>query len=306
MFGKGIDELEENKKIEEKQIKEFHKSLGLKGRTTQSEINKAVLRFAKTCRGGWSEIFLNEEQKRDKKFLFALYKTNKMLVNPFYIPEAFRKDQSFVLKFLELYVQAQQSLSDNSSRAITNYQYRSMLENFQLRFEPEFLEKFAEVFPDCNLFAVISGMRSSRNTSTDAERKKCDKAALNISRQITLSQARRFGSEALKYIPSDHSNYIEAILAGIECDGFRALSCLPLEMIYENRALIAVAANSYEQKIDAVKGLKNYFENTISVIRKEVKNWCYKDVRYFPLRQAIIKDDSLFESINLPEEIKTA
>ncbi len=309
MFGKKVDEVEKRKKMKEKQLKKFYKSLKLNKNATEKEIDEAVLRFAKTCKYGWGDLVLSERQKADRKFMLDLFSSNYALVESSKVPKAFQNDQDFVLEFLKLNEKKILNSSYNKSKKVDGYEYRNMLKGFELSSNPEFLARFAETFPDCNFLSVFSDIAKDKlcvyGTLFGEDREKYNQMFAELPRALVISQARHWGRKALKYLPSQNPNFIEAVITGIECDGFESLSCLPKEMIYKNRALIAVAANSYEQKDDAINGLKRYLDITLSPVR-DSGEWSFLDVSYFPLRKAIIKDDSLFESINLPEEIKTA
>ena len=97
-------------------------------------------------------------------------------------------------------------------------------------------------------------------------------------------------------------------MTGIEKDGFDSLAYLPRDMIVENRDLIVLAA-----KVGGMEGLRKHFLSNLSP-DKEHFYMChgephisnYTDLKYWPIRDALNKDDALFDAIDLPEADKKA
>jgi len=296
----------EKRKVElEKQVVKFHKKLGVH-KKSQSEIDAAVLEFAKTSECVWGEIFLTEAQTNNADFMLRLFKSNIRLVNFYYFPGQFRNNTEFVLSFLELYFEKEKQIYKNITELGT-YEYKNAIDKLGLQNDKEFLVKFAERFPECNIMEVVSrlvGDGMSFLTPREERMKALNESIQELPKHVIISQMRRFGVKALRYLPNDNPLFQEAVITGIECDGFKSLATLQRDMIYENRSLIVLAA-----KKDGIEGLEKYFYNTLSPRRSdsymchgELHEDSHYEFEYYPLRKALIEDDSLFDAMGLPKE----
>lgn len=291
-----MDAKEEAKKLREKQkkLERFYKKLGIKSYFSQSQIDEAVIKYVKNDKF-YSELVLSENQKNDADFILELCKANENYARWYNIPKHFQSNTDFVFKVLEIKVKNDPIKEDS----LSSFHYHSLIKGLELRKDPEFLQKFVEFFSKVNLLGIIYEL-SKENFWDREAREEYVKMVSQLPRSVLVSQARKFGSKTVRMIPKDNPYFLDALSAGIERDGFESLKHLPMEKIYENRDLIAVTANCYEDKKQAMEELSEYFTQSLSPSRWD-GDWHYLDVKYHPLRKALIEDDVLFDSIKLPK-----
>lgn len=86
---------------DDKYLKKFHKRLKIGEFTFPTEIDEAVLKFAKTTKKPW-EIALTEDQLNDKEFLLNLYKTNSSTTAWFKPSKKLQQDTNFMFEFFKI------------------------------------------------------------------------------------------------------------------------------------------------------------------------------------------------------------
>ena len=297
---------EKKQKEQEKQIVKFHKKLGVYG-MPQTVINNATLNFAKSCKYGWGEIFLTEEQENDVDFMIEIFKSNKALVNEYYIPKALKDDPKFVLQYLKLKAGKERDMQSSYAMPskLSEYDFHRMISGFGIRKNPEFLNMFAREFPECNILALIDRI-VDENVVFHEEKEDFDRLASGLTKDVYISGARHFGAKFVKYMQKENPYYMEALMTGIETDGFESLACLPTESIWENRDLIVLAA-----KVGGAEGLRDYFLESLNPYQSrdymchgELHSYNYTEFEFYPLRKALIEDEALFASIPVSEEEK--
>ncbi len=172
--------------------------------------------------------------------------------------------------------------------------YKSILRS------PEFVEKLAIAFPEHNTLKEVYNAMCSEIIGIHLAEKNYYNLALSLSTEFLSSQAEKFGSECLKYIPTNHPKFDGFVKAGIECDNFESLVHLDINKVLENKDLIIKA---YENSGN-VKRLTKYLTDDLNPNRIHLNTEPYYhehiifNENYAKVQLALLQDSELLEIVN--------
>ncbi|MBQ9790032.1 MAG: hypothetical protein IJW24_00370, partial [Clostridia bacterium] len=236
-MGKQNDFHDRNK---QKRVNAFRRSLWIWNKNTpQDVINQKTIDFAK--RGLFlRKIELDDAQCSDPEFMKKLFGANPKTFD-FVKPSAgLEENIDFMVDYFKMYFEYYFQNKPHITKKLSNLplinKYSNLMKN------PEFVSKIIYVFHENNIVEAIHGaVIGDAKTSHAQTEIELHETMKNIPLWVLLIDARRFGVDALKFIPKSHPDFVKIVDAGIACDGFESLEYLPAKFIPDNIYLIKKA-----------------------------------------------------------------
>ncbi len=323
-MNKKMQESEVRLKLEkqkQRDIKRFLRKARVPKQTTYEEIQACILHYVRRMKRDFWKVALPDSLRNDPKFLLELYNANlemTRLQRPSFYNEEIQNNVNFMIEFLKLSTKRAIKGREQDSPQYQNdhiqMELMSILRNYKTSMgNPKFVEKLAQEFSYVNIVKVIDasirGCGSLVITHEDALKRE-EKAKIMLSvlpNELLCNQARTFGYEALTLIPNEIPDFNKVVSAGIEKDGFKALLCLDIEQVLDNKPLVIKA---YQK--GGVEELAFYINKNMSPTRTR-SYMCHDedhvyfeyDERYAKVQKALLEDEEI-KAIFEKEKQKTA
>jgi len=277
---------------QEKEIRKLYKKLKINTLTmTQDEINKIVLDYVEGD-GYFMPVHITAEQQKDKNFMLEMAK----LGNIYFLPaEELFVDPKFMLDYTD--IRLKKAYKDGKSTELGLIDFIGGREFRDVEKVPEFWMGLAERHPDVNIAKLVNGRRLFGIP-------KYRKPDIYLPTAFMCQQVRKFGVEALKFIPKEYPNFSIIVAAAAEVDGVKALDFMPCADILQNKAAIVMAANK-----DGAIAFDRFLHDSLSPVR-EVGYMCHGDYHsytgffseYVEVQKALLNDNWIWDSLQFDEK----
>lgn len=235
-------------KSENKEYSHMLKIIKAKPDATYDEINDAIINFVtlnenRTARK-MSIIKLTNIQQLDKDFMLKLYRSNPDFTKIYPPVSKLQSDYDYMIQYFKICYMLR-LYNEGTGAKIDNIlcQYKELIT------DPEFLYLFSLNFSNYIILDAVKKYFNTQYGSTDPNDdkayKKYDKFVNSLPPQFLYNLARRFGSDAISYIPNNNPDYVNILLNGIENDGFNTLSKAPIKTIQQHKILLYKAISKY-------------------------------------------------------------
>lgn len=313
--------MDKYERYKQKGIKKLLRKARVPRNATYEQTNACILHYVRNKANDFTKICLPKVQQNDPDFLLKLYNANLKMVHIAHPCWGcgLVENVDFMIEFLKLadrekeekrasmFTRSDKEKEADLAEVILEYIPDSILENYKL------MDRMISEFSSINTLRVIRKLMERRVYYSDFNfearweemEREFKKFVYALSVENLCTQARKWGSEVLSFLPKDMEGFNKLVEAGIEKDGFRSLENLDVDQILDNKELVIKA---YER--DGFMGLTNYINyglspsrtNAIPQYGKEMLEFEH-DERYAKVQKALLADEQI-KSIYEQEEKK--
>lgn len=296
------------KKEKEKRYKKMLKKCGVYKATFQSEINAGILKYVADGKDT-SVLELTDSQRNDASFMLALYQRKPDLLFTYEPTEKLIEN----LEFMHRYTKLVYSQIDMDGRLWGDYGFKNMLTSKEQRSvlsRPAFVEKFMRTFHEENCLEFLFYDFNPVAKTPDAENSAAD-VVLKLSDEVLEQQVKKFGADAIVFVPESHQKHHELWAMAVEKDGFRALETMEFKHINKNKDLVLKACE--KEGVDGLKRflqLPNYQElshstrKQISKVSGELLPSAEKPEKYYNVLIKLYGDGEFWKAVPISENGK--
>ena len=259
--------------------KKFNKMLknqiGIDESIEGQEFDNAIIDYVES--GNKINLYmLSSEQKKNKDFMLRLFSADPTLIKEDTLDSDFKKDKDYMLKYY--------TLRNSCAKDCARY---GMYWEEELLNDPEFVDKLSQSNPDIDILSLVTRVVDN---SIFADGEKSKNIINQLNPETLVGQVKAFGLDALRKIPSDHSEYVTFVDAAVETIGYEGLRYLSVDKVLENKDIIYKA---YEK--DGVDALVKYITNDLNPNRKDgyMCHGEYHDYSYYSKQHEEDRDELL-------------